>query len=104
MGIIAIASYHPKVGQKAAFRTLLDLHHRLLREQGLLSARPPYLMRSLNGTFIDVFEWHSETAKAQAHGNPSIMACWLQFSALADMVPLAALEEAQAPFASFAAI
>ena len=104
MSIVAIASYKPRAGMEKKFLRLLKQHMPTLRAEGLISDKSAYLMRSKNGTIIEVFEWKSAKSKSQAHKNERVMALWNQFFPLARTVSIGRLAEFRESFASFEAI
>ena len=58
-------------------------------------------MHAADGTVLEVFEWRSAEAIAQAHKSPAVQALWGEFASVCDYVPLASLAEAQQMFAEF---
>jgi quinol monooxygenase YgiN len=82
MGSIAVACYKPKPGSEAALADLVKRHLPPLREQGLVTDRAPIVMKTANGTIIEIFEWVSPEAVAGAHSNPAVLALWQEFEAL----------------------
>jgi hypothetical protein len=101
MGSIAIVVYQPKPGKEAPLRALVDKHCKVLAAESLITARPPCVMRSASGAFVEVLEWRSSEAIDQAHRNPSVQALWAEFAEACDYVPLANLDEAKSLFAGF---
>ena len=69
--------------------------------QRLVTDRAPTVMRSRDGTLIEVSEWKSREAIDAAHKNPSVLAMWEKFSAVCECVPLKTLPEADDMFAGF---
>lgn len=104
MGLIAIACYRAKEGMEPAFRALLDDHVSTLRSAGLLTSRPSILMRSDDGTYVEVFEWKDVAAKDAAHSSAAVGAVWSRFDELCDIRCLGDLPEAAYPFAAFEAV
>ena len=101
MGRFVIAAYKPKPGQEKALEVAVEKHLRILREEELVTGNPAYIMRAADGTVLEVFEWLSADAIAQAHANPAVQALWAEFGAACDYVPLASLAESQQMFAEF---
>ena len=64
-----------------------------LRQEGLVTDREPVIMRTKDGTIIEVSEWKSREAIDAAHKNPNVLAMWEKFFALCDCVPLMSLRE-----------
>lgn len=61
-------------------------------------------MRARDGTVLEIFEWRSQQAIDDAHGNPEVQNMWKRFQACCEYVPLAELSEAQELFAGFAPV
>lgn len=101
MGRFVIATFRPKPGREAALLAVVRRHWSVLAAEGLVTERPPYAMQAEDGTVVEVFEWRSGDAIDQAHRNPAVQALWAEFEAACDYVPLAALPEAERPFAEF---
>jgi hypothetical protein len=101
MGRMAIVAYRPRAGKEALLLQLTKEHLPVLREQGLATDRPPLAMRAADGTIIEVFEWKSPEAIAQAHSNPVVSKLWQRYWDACECVPLANVQECSAMFASF---
>lgn len=101
MGRFVIAAFKPKGGQQDALRSLVQKHRQVLRAEQLVTDRSPCAMRGADGTIIEVFEWCSADAIAQAHRNAAVQAVWAEFDAYCDYLPLAELAESRQPFAEF---
>ncbi len=54
-------------------------HLEVLGNEGLVTSRAPYVMRSQDGTYLEVFEWKSAEAITAAHHNPAVAALWARF-------------------------
>ncbi|MFT4925900.1 MAG: quinol monooxygenase YgiN [Phenylobacterium sp.] len=104
MGIIVIVGYKPKPGQEAALETLLKTHLPILQKEGLATDREAVLMKSKDGTLLEVFEWVSKEAIEQAHSNPQVQKMWQQYAQVCEYIPLSTLDETSDLFAEFAAI
>ena len=100
-GIIAVVAYRPKPGREHELLQLVRSRVPTLRKEGLVTDRVPTVMRSRDGTLIEVSEWKSREAIDAAHKNPSVLAMWEKFSALCECVPLKTLPEADDMFAGF---
>jgi Antibiotic biosynthesis monooxygenase len=101
MGRIVIAAFKPKAGKEDQLVKVVSKHWRVLQEQGLVTERARYAMRSADGTVVEVFEWRSAQAIEQAHRNPAVLALWAEFEAAGEYVPVPSLPEAQRPFSEF---
>jgi len=101
MGRFVIVAYRPKPGKEEDLLAAVKKHVRILKEQGLATDRPAYVMRAEDGTLVEVFEWRSVDAIGQAHSNPAVQALWGEFNAACDYRPLTSLPEASQMFADF---
>lgn len=101
---IVIAIYRPKRGKEDVLLSEVRDHHQLLRSEGLATDREPIVMRSSDGSILEVFEWASAAAIAEAHGNPRIQAMWARFEACSTYGQLAGLPEASTYFAEFSPV
>jgi len=104
MGRFVIAAYRPKAGCEAQLLAAVRRHAGVLRVEGLISARPAHVMRAVDGTVVEVFEWLSTAAIERAHSNPAVQALWAEFGAACEYVPIASLAEAQHIFSEFEAV
>jgi quinol monooxygenase YgiN len=103
-GVIAVVAYRPKPGKEQELLDLVRSRLPTLRKEGLVTDRVPTIMRSRDGTIIEVSEWKSREAIDAAHKNPSVLAMWEKFVAVSDCVPLNTLPEAADMFAGFTPI
>lgn len=101
MGIIVISSYKPLAGKEAGLFEVVKTHVPILRELGLATARPVNIMRSSNGTIVEVFEWVSKDAINEAHKNPRVLQMWKEFEAVCEYESLSNLDESKHPFSEF---
>jgi hypothetical protein len=101
MGRIVIVAYRPKAGRQQVLERLMRRHYERLRHEGLVTERPPTLMRARDGTVVELFEWVSSDAIAAAHGKAAVQAMWSEYAEVSDYVPLAQLAEARDMFAEF---
>ncbi len=100
-GVCVIVAYHPKPGKEDEVLALVRSRVPNLRKEGLVTDRRPVIMRSRDGTIIEVSEWKSREAIDAAHKNPNVLAMWNKFFAVCDCVPLNTLAEAREMFAGF---
>jgi quinol monooxygenase YgiN len=100
-GVVVIVAYRPKLGKENELRDLVRSRVPTLRKEGLVSDRVPTIMRSRDGTIIEVSEWKSREAIDAAHKNPNVLAMWNKFFAICDCIPLNTLAEAKEMFAGF---
>ena len=101
MGQVSIACYRPKPGKDAELLELTRQHIPILRAQGLVTDREPYLMRAADGTLVEVFEWKSADALEAAHTNPEVGKLWQRYGELCDYIKLGDLAETRELFANF---
>ena len=104
MGTISVACYRPKPGCEESLLELVRNHLPPLREQGLVTGRKSIVMRTADGTIVEVFEWASEEASADAHKNPAVIELWARFAAVCTYEVPANLREFQNMFAQFTAV
>jgi len=100
-GVVVIVAYRPKPGKENELIDLVRSRVPTLRKEGLVSDRMPTIMRSRDGTIIEVSEWKSREAIDAAHKNPNVLAMWNKFFAICDCIPLNTLAEANEMFAGF---
>lgn len=98
---IVIAAWRPKPGKEIVLLAELRDHHPLLRSEGLATERPAIVMRAPDGTILEVFEWASPAAIAEAHGHARVQAMWARFAACTDPVPLSEVAGLDVMFAEF---
>jgi quinol monooxygenase YgiN len=98
---ISVACYRPKPGREEALMAEVHNHLPPLRAQGLVTERAPIVMRTQDGTIIEIFEWVSQEAIADAHSNPVVLEIWKRFEAVCDYEVPANIPEFQKMFAHF---
>jgi hypothetical protein len=101
MGSISVACYRPKPGQEEALLALVRDHLPPLRSEGLVTDRASIVMRTESGTKVEIFEWVSAEAIAEAHSNPVVLDLWKRFEAVCTYEIPASLSEFQNMFAHF---
>ena len=101
---IVIVAYKPKPGMESNLKVLTLNHHPRLREQDLVTDRLPIIMKSKDGTIIEVFEWKSEDAIQQAHTNKVVGQLWVEFSEVCDYIPIGQLPESSELFANYSPV
>jgi quinol monooxygenase YgiN len=98
-GEIVFALYRPRPGKANALLDVLRTHVPTLRAEGLATSRPVVLARARSdGTLVEVFEWASGSAAAEAHQNARVQAIWSAMEGLCDFVRWADLAEAAERF------
>src|SRR5437870_5263011 len=100
-GVIVIVAYRPKPGKEKELLELVRNRVPTLRKENLVTDRVPTIMRTRDGTIIEVSEWKSKEAIDAAHKDPKVLAMWNRFFAVCDCVPLKSLPEANELFAGF---
>jgi hypothetical protein len=101
VGNLVIAVYTPHQGKEAALLQVVKEHLPILRGQKLATDFPPLILRSANGTILEIFEWVSEEAVRAAHTNAVVLELWKRFDQVCVCDKLASLPEAQAMFPHF---
>ena len=101
MGVMVIAVFRPKPGKEADLMACMRDHQPVLRDEGLVTDRPAYVMRTADGTLLEVFEWQSQAAIDAAHASPRVQALWARYAACCDCGTLADLPEATTLFPGF---
>jgi hypothetical protein len=101
MGSISVACYKPRHGSEQALLDLVRNHLPPLRAQGLVTDRPSVVMRTADGTIVEIFEWVSKEAIAGAHTNPVVLELWKRFEAACWYETPSNLAEFQNMFAHF---
>ena len=100
-GVVVIVAYRPKPGKEEELLALVRGRVPTLRKEGLVTGRAPTIMRSRDGTIVEVSEWKSQEAIDAAHKNANVLAMWDKFFAICDCLPLNTLDEAKEMFAGF---
>jgi quinol monooxygenase YgiN len=100
-GVIAVVAYRPKPGKEQELLELVRARVPTLRKEGLVTDRVPTIMRSRDGTIVEVSEWKSRDAIDAAHKTPRVLAMWDKFFAVCECVPLKTLAETADMFAGF---
>lgn len=101
MGKIVIATYKPKQGKEKILDRLVRDHVKVLRNQGLATLRPPMIMKSGDGTVVEVFEWISKQAIEDAKHNKDVQEYWAKYKEVCEILPVSALIESNTSFSEF---
>ena len=80
MGRIVFAVYRPHEGKEMQLLELVQEHMPILKSQRLITDRKPIVMQSKDKTVVEIFEWQSAEAIAQAHQNPVVQDLWNRFA------------------------
>jgi len=100
-GKMTIALYRPKEGQDKVLRDLIKQHLPILRSEGLATERLSLVLKSADGSYLEIFEWVSQEAVDGAHENPKVLAIWSPMGEAAEFATLASLPESGRPFPDF---
>src|SRR5947208_1856321 len=83
-GVIAVVAYRPKPGKEQELLELVRARVPTLRKEGLVADRVPTIMRSRDGTIVEVSEWKSREAIDAAHKTRKSSRCGTSFSPCAN--------------------
>lgn len=100
-GRIVIVAYQPKPGFENELDALTRNHYAILKEADLVSDRIPVIMKSQDGTVVEVFEWKSLDAIERAHSHPTILKLWEDYARVCNYVPVGQLPETDKLFSEF---
>ena len=98
---VVFALYKPHEGNDADLRKILAEHVATLRRLELATDRPAVLVKSRNGTYIEIFEWSTPEAAGLAHHHPEVAKVWESIGKVADLAKLDSLEEIKGMFPHF---
>ena len=98
---IVMAMYRPKEGKSDAVRALIDEHYPVLQSQNMVTDRRPLVLRSADGTFIEIFEWISDAVVGEAHNNAAVREIWGRFEEVCDYGELKQMPESDGVFPHF---
>lgn len=101
MGSYVMAIYRPKEDKDVELLGCVRSHMDVLRQEDLVSDVEPIMLRSKDGTILEIFEWKSEEAFDAAHRNPHVRALWERFSQCCTHATLGSLPEAEKAFPHF---
>lgn len=98
---VVIAAYEPFPGQEPALAELMKTHWERLNKESLVSSRKPMIVRTKDGSIIEVFGWKSQEAILAAHLNATVLRMWEEFSEVCEYVPVNEIQESQQLFSKF---
>jgi hypothetical protein len=101
---IVFCVYRPHAGKEAEFQKILATHVPTLKEAGLITDREPVHAKSLNGEYIEVFEWRNGKSAEEAHHHPMIAKVWESMGQVSSFTSLDQLAESKKPFTHFAPV
>lgn len=99
--VLVMAIYKPKSSAGGQLETLIKQHYPTLREFELATTREPFIGRSSDGSYIEIFEWVSEAAAKRAHDHPAVAKIWEAMAKVCDFGALNQLPESQKVFPQF---
>jgi len=98
---IVFAMYKPHDGKENELKGLLKKHFPVLREYGLITERVPLIVKSGNGTYIEIFEWESEESVNKAHDHPAVADIWEKMAQISEFSTMSKLTEVEGMFPHF---
>jgi len=101
MGILVITCFKPKEGKEKELLEVIKDHMPVLKKENLVTGRPCHVMKSKNGSIIEVFEWKSQDAINDAHSNKNVLSLWERFEKVCVYETLSSLEESKVLFPGF---
>jgi hypothetical protein len=102
MSLIAVSVYRPHPGKENELLQVVREHYPVMRGQGLVTDRPPIIMKSSDGCIIEVMEWSNSDAIGEAHSNPEVGKLWKRFDECSKYnETLSSIPECTKSFASF---
>jgi hypothetical protein len=99
-GLMGIVAYRALEGQERRLLSLLKKQAPLLKSLGGISDCS-FLMKSVDGSFISVFEWKSMPAKRRAMMSDELMLLWDEIGAHGKMVKLSSVPECREVISNF---
>ena len=103
MGLMGIVAYRPREGREKKFLYLIRKHAPLLRSFGGISDAS-FLMKSIDGTIIEVFEWKSMAAKKGAMKSEKLWKMWEEIEEVSTKVKLSSIPETREMISNFKSI
>ncbi|MBV6478778.1 MAG: hypothetical protein HGGPFJEG_01535 [Ignavibacteria bacterium] len=101
MGILVITCFKPNPGKESELLEVVRDHMPILKKEGLVTDRPCHVMKSKNGSIIEVFEWKSQQAIDDAHKNKNVLELWKRFENACEYKTLSSIEESNIMFPGF---
>lgn len=99
--IMVIVGYKPKEGKNDKLLKVLKDHVPILRREGLATEHPSQVLRTKDGSYLEIFEWASSKAIEEAHSNKAVLEMWKDFDDACEYIPLVTIEEFKQLFAGF---
>jgi hypothetical protein len=104
MGRILVVVYKPFRGKEGDVLDVIGHHMPVLRAEGLATDRKPILMRSDDGSIIEIFEARSAEAIQQAAYNTKIQELWMAMGRISEFIKPTEVQEFQTLFSQFESI
>jgi len=98
---IVIVGYRPFQGKELELVNLAKRHWETLKKENLVSPRKPVIVKSKDGTVIEIFGWKSKEAMEEAHSNEAVQKMWAEYSKVCEYVPFGEVCESQDLFSEF---
>ena len=73
----------------------------MLKTHNLITDRESILVQSNNGNYIEIFEWKSNDAIAEAHKNSEVQKLWDEMEKVCAFTTLESIEEVREYFPQF---
>jgi hypothetical protein len=103
MGLMGIVAYRANEGSERKLLSLLKKQAPLLKSLGGIS-ECSFLMKSVDGSIISVFEWKSMAAKRTAMKSEELMNLWEEIGKHGEMVKLSTIPECREVISNFKSI
>lgn len=103
MGLMGIVAYRAKEGKEKRLLSLIRKHAPLLNSLGGIS-EASFLMKSLDGSIIEVFEWKSMAAKKKAMKSEELWKLWGEIEDVSTKVKLSSVPETREVLSNFRSI
>lgn len=104
MGRILVVVYKPFRGKEEQVLDVIRHHLPVLREEGLATNRKPIVMRSADGSIVEIFEARLAEAIQQATYNTKIQELWMKVAKISEFTKPAEIPEFQTAFSQFESI
>ena len=79
---VVVVVYKPLPGREKELEKIVSKHYDILNKENLVTERLPIVMRSGDGSIIEIFEWRSAEAIESAHSNAQVLRLWNEFNAV----------------------
>ena len=98
---IVFAIYKPHENKENELKNLIAKHVPILKSNNLITDRHSILLQSNNGIYFEIFEWKSNHAVEEAHGNLEVQKLWDEMEKVCDFTTLESVEEVKEYFPQF---